>query len=90
MALTPTGGILSYGRRVRLATVGQRRALAARDGGCCFPRCTRPAAWAEVHHVRRWIDGGGTDIANMCLLCAFHHREFERHDWTLEMIDGVP
>src|SRR3954447_19139487 len=32
-----TGGILAYGRGKRLADRGQRLALAARDGGCCFP-----------------------------------------------------
>ena len=41
---TDTGGILAYGRTRRLASVGQRLALAARDGGCCFPGCTRPPA----------------------------------------------
>ena len=52
-----TGGILSYGRGKRLADRGQRLALAARDGGCCFPGCDRPAAWAEVHHIREWAAG---------------------------------
>jgi hypothetical protein len=35
-------GVLGYGRERRLASVGQRHALAARDGGCSFPRL-RPA-----------------------------------------------
>lgn len=63
-----TGGIMSYGRERRLASKGQRLALAARDGGCCFPGCDRPAAWTEVHHIISWLIGGPTDIANMCLL----------------------
>ena len=42
--LADTGGILRYGRARRLASPGQRRALFARDRGCTFPGCDRPAA----------------------------------------------
>jgi hypothetical protein len=85
------GGILAYGRTRRLATTGQRLALIARDGGCSFPGCTRPAGWTEVHHIHEWIEDGRTDIDNMCLVCRFHHREFERRGWSVEMADdGLP
>jgi hypothetical protein len=85
------GGILAFGRTRRLASKGQRLALVARDGGCCFPGCERPAAWTEVHHIHEWIDGGHTDIDNMCLLCRFHHREFAKRGWEVFMSgDGVP
>jgi Domain of unknown function (DUF222) len=87
---TDTGGVLAYGRARRLAAVGQRHALAARDGGCSFPGCNRPAAWTEVHHVREWIDGGETNIDEMCLLCRFHHRMFAKLGWEVVMLDGVP
>jgi hypothetical protein len=85
------GGILAYGRTRRLASTGQRLALIARDGGCAFPGCTRPAPWTEVHHIHEWLDGGDTDIDNMCLLCRFHHREFAKRGWQVTMSDdGVP
>jgi hypothetical protein len=84
------GGLVAFGRGRRLASPGQRLALAARDGGCSFPGCDRPAAWCEVHHVRAWIAGGPTDLDNMCLLCAYHHREFERRGWDVVMLAGVP
>jgi hypothetical protein len=87
---TDAGGVLAYGRTRRLASVGQRHALAARDGGCCFPGCSRPAAWTEVHHVREWVDDGCTDIDQMCLLCRFHHRMFAKLGWQIVMTDGVP
>ena len=82
-----TGGILAYGRGKRLADRGQRLALAARDGGCSFPGCDRPAAWAEVHHIIEWAAGGPTDIDNMCLLCVYHHRHFQAAGWTVRIAD---
>jgi hypothetical protein len=87
---TETDGVLAYGRGRRLASRGQRLALAARDGGCSFPGCARPAAWTEVHHVTDWADGGNTDIDQMCLLCRYHHREFARRGWQVVMDDGIP
>jgi hypothetical protein len=88
--VTADGAPLKLGRTRRLASRPQRLALAARDGGCCFPGCDRPAAWAEVHHVIAWLDGGDTDVDNMCLLCRFHHAEFEPRGWTVQMCDGLP
>ncbi len=85
------GGIVAFGRGRRLASRGQRLVLVARDGGCSFPGCDRPAAWTEVHHILPWNDGGHTDIDNMCLLCRYHHREFERRGWQVTMAaDGMP
>jgi hypothetical protein len=84
------GGILSYGQRRRLASCKQRLALAARDKGCCFPGCTRPPAWCEAHHVIPWYLGGPTNLDNLCLLCAYHHREFEQRGWIVRIVDGVP
>jgi hypothetical protein len=86
----PSGGISSYGRARRLASCGQRQALAARDRGCSFPGCTRPPSWCEAHHVIAWIDGGPTDLSNLCLVCSFHHREFERRGWQVVMNAGLP
>ncbi len=84
------GGVLAYGRTRRLASADQRLALAARDGGCCFPGCDRPAAWTEVHHVTELIKGGATDVANMCLLCVHHHHSFEQNGWEIVMRNGAP
>ena len=84
------GAILCAGRTERLANRAQRRALAARDGGCSFPGCTRPASWCQAHHVIAWIDGGPTDLDNLALLCGFHHRSFEQAGWLVRIVDGVP
>ncbi|WP_375500458.1 HNH endonuclease [uncultured Jatrophihabitans sp.] len=52
--------------------------------------CTRAAAWTEAHHIRAWIRGGDTNLDNLCLLRAHHHRTFEKAEWSVAMIDGVP
>ena len=64
------GQPLDVGREHRLYTARQRVALAARDGGCRWPRCDRPPSWTEAHHINHWArDGGKTDIADGMLLC---------------------
>jgi hypothetical protein len=85
-----TGGILAYGHTRRLASTAQRKALALRDGGCCFPGCTRPPSWCEARHVIPWLDGGRTDLDNLCLLCSWHHRQFEHRGWAVQITDGQP
>ena len=71
--LGEAGELLDLGRESRLATRGQRRALAHRDRCCTFPGCTRPAGWCEAHHLVPWLDGGRTDLDNLALLCGHHH-----------------
>jgi hypothetical protein len=74
-----------------VASTGQHLALAARDGGCCFPGCDAPPGWTQAHHVLGWIDGGSTDLNNLCLLlCGYRHREFEKRGWAVVMKDGLP
>lgn len=83
-------GVVAYGHARRTASTGQRHALAARDQGCCFPGCDAPPGWTQAHHVREWVDGGRTDIDNLCLLCGFHHREFAKRGWRVAMRNGLP
>ena len=65
--VSPEGDPLSVGRTRRTFTPAQRKALALRDRGCVL--CGRPVAWTAAHHVRHWIDGGDTSVANGALLC---------------------
>jgi len=81
---------LDLGRIERLFTEPQRRALAARDGGCIWPGCTMPPAWCEVAHLLAWILGGVTDLENGALMCPHHHRRFDNDGWSLRREDGVP
>jgi len=69
----------------------QRRALIARDHGCAFPGCNRPPAWTQAHHIRHWINGGTTDLANLILLCGHHHRVIHHDGWDIHIgNDGHP
>ena len=90
VVLGDAGGVLGYGLTRRTASIGQRRALAARDGGCSFPGCDRPPDWCETHHVTPWVDGGCTDLDNLTLVCGFHHREHRKRGWTCHITNGVP
>jgi hypothetical protein len=65
--------VLQMGRRTRVATPAQLRALAVRDGGCVVPGCGRPPDWCDAHHLVPWVHGGLTDVDEMCLLCRPHH-----------------
>jgi hypothetical protein len=67
------GNPVLIGRTKRLFTRAQIRALHIRDGGCSYPRCSKPAGWTDAHHLIHWIDGGPTDLANAALLCSYHH-----------------
>ena len=76
--------VLDLGRRTRLVSRAQRRALVRRDGGCGFPGCDRPHWWCDAHHIVPWILGGRTDLANLLLLCRRHHVLVHEGGWHLE------
>jgi hypothetical protein len=82
--------IEALGTPCRIFTRQQRHAMIIRDGGCSFPGCDAPPQHCEAHHVISWIDGGKTEVGNGCLLCAYHHREFERLGWVCRMLNGIP
>ena len=74
---------LEVGRTTRVVTAAQRAALVVRDGGCAFPGCDRPPPWCDAHHLRHWLHGGPTDLANLVLLCRAHHRAVHEGGWRL-------
>jgi hypothetical protein len=76
---------LDVGRQQRLATTALRDALAQRDKGCSFPSCDRPPRYCHAHHIRSWLDGGETKLANLCLLCEAHHVIVHRQGWHIRL-----
>ena len=75
--------VLDIGRLSRTPPRGIRRALVARDGGCAFPDCGRPARWCHAHHIWHWADGGPTAVSNLVLLCGHHHRVIHHDGWDV-------
>jgi hypothetical protein len=78
---------LDMGRRTRLATPAQRRALTVRDGGCIFPGCGAGPGWCDAHHVDPHHLGGRTDLRRLALLCRRHHGVTHRAGWSMR---GAP
>jgi hypothetical protein len=85
-----SGEVLYLGGKERFFTSEQRRAIAARDGGCVIPGCIIPARWCEVHHVIPWQYNGKTNIDNGVLLCWYHHHSIETSGWEIRMMGGKP
>jgi hypothetical protein len=88
--LTPvwtTGGHpVNVGDTQRTAPNRTRVLVRDRDRGCRFPGCSA-TRHVEVHHQTHWRDGGLTDLANLLLLCPFHHDAHHRGEFT---ITGTP
>lgn len=88
IVLGSAGEPLDIGRASRVVPPYLRRAVVARDRGCAFPGCAAPARWCHVHHIRHWVHGGDTSIANLVLLCGRHHRLIHHTEWTVEIATG--
>jgi HNH endonuclease len=79
--------VIDVGRSTRKISAALRRGIKARDGGCRWPGCGRPACWSEAHHLQHWIDGGATELDNLVLLCYHHHRKVHEGGWQLVKCD---
>jgi hypothetical protein len=89
--LGTTSEPLDLGRQRRLISTPLRRALYLRDRGCAFPGCHRPPRHCQGHHIRHWADGGPTELGNLVLMCAHHHRLLHRSGWQVRIAtDGLP
>ena len=76
------GHTMYEGRARRFPTDAQRREIMRRDRHCRFPGCTN-VTFTNVHHVKPWKPGGGTDLDNLALLCEHHHRQVHSRSWTM-------
>jgi hypothetical protein len=92
VVLGSRGEVLDQGMARRLFDRTQIRHLWLRDKHCTFPHCSKPAAWADAHHLIHWADGGPTDIDNAALLCRAHHTVVHtyRYGGRIRYEDGRP
>ncbi len=89
VVLGADGAPLAIGNARRVVGSRTRRALVARDGGCVFPGCTE-RRWVDAHHIVHWADGGPTTLANLALLCRFHHTLVHERGFAIQVHDGHP
>jgi hypothetical protein len=71
------GQVIGAGRATRLVSRRLRRALEHRDRMCAVPGCGATRG-LHAHHIRHWEDGGPTELANLVLVCPYHHRAHHR------------
>jgi hypothetical protein len=84
-----TSEALYLGRSKRLASVGQRIMLHARDRGCTKPGCTVPGYGTQVHHTNGWAKNNGqTNIDEVVFACGGDNRLAEE-GWTVQIRNGV-
>jgi len=76
------GQPIGAGRTTRLINRRLRRALEHRDRTCAVPGCGATRG-LHAHHIRHWEDGGATELANLVLLCPYHHRLHHRGAITI-------
>jgi hypothetical protein len=92
------GHVIGSGRATRQLNRRLRRALEHRDRCCVVPGCGATRG-LHAHHIRHWEDGGVTELANLVLVCPYHHRMHHRsgititgtaHDLTVTDNEGRP
>ncbi|WP_204286503.1 HNH endonuclease signature motif containing protein [Microbispora amethystogenes] len=79
IVMDAAGQVLDMGRKVRLATPAQRRAVFARYAACWVDGCPLPATLCQIDHAEDWCSGGLTDLKLLGPACQFHNRDRYRH-----------
>ncbi len=75
IVLGPDSEVLDVGRKTRVWTPAQRRAIVARDRHCQAPGCRARPRHCDIHHLEHWADGGETSVEKGKLFCRPHHVE---------------
>jgi Domain of unknown function (DUF222)/HNH endonuclease len=77
------GQVIGSGRETRTISRRLRRALEYRDHGTCVVPGCGSTRGLHAHHIIHWEDGGPTELANLVLVCPFHHRLHHRGGITI-------
>lgn len=65
----PESEVLDTGRKTRIWSPAQRRAIIARDRHCQGKGCKTKPRHCDIHHQDHWADGGTTTVESGKLLC---------------------
>ena len=76
------GEVIGAGRATRQINRRLRRALEHRHPTCAVPGCGATRG-LHAHHIVHWEDGGPTELANLVLVCPYHHRLHHRGAITI-------
>jgi hypothetical protein len=77
------GDVLRVGRLSREPSTWMLRQLKHRDRECRHPGCGS-RRFLHAHHIV-WVEHGGkTELANLILLCSFHHKLVHEYGWRVE------
>jgi len=69
IVIGPDSEVLDVGRKTRVWSPAQRRAILARDRHCQGPGCRAKPRHCDIHHVDHWADGGTTTVDKGKLFC---------------------
>jgi hypothetical protein len=69
---------LDVGRTTRTVPPALARAVIARDRHCRYDGCAAPTWACDIDHQVPWSRHGPTAVANLGLLCWFHHEHVHR------------
>jgi hypothetical protein len=70
----PKSRPIDIGRRRRLFTAAQKRAIQVPDRECTHDYCDRPATECETDHIEPYAQGGETTETNGRSLCRYHNQ----------------
>jgi hypothetical protein len=70
------------GRMSREPSAQMMRQVRYRDHECTFPGCGA-RRFTQAHHIVWRVHGGPTDLANLVLVCTFHHKLVHEYRWRI-------
>lgn len=78
--LGPESEVLDVGRKTRVWSPAQRRAIIARDRHCQGPGCRAKPRHCDIHHTDHWADHGDTTVDKGKLFCRPCHMQEHAKD----------
>jgi hypothetical protein len=78
-----SGHLLEVGAHRYAISKHLRDFIAARDGTCRHPGCSKPASGCDIDHAVPFDAGGESTPANLGALCRRHHQDKTHNRWSI-------